>query len=61
MGRFARVRDDRTREGEAPPTGPRRGAATAQEGFNLHTGLHVTGDDRDAVERLCRYVLRPAI
>jgi hypothetical protein len=30
-------------------------------GFNLHAGVCVAGDDRVALERLCRYVARPAV
>ena len=30
-------------------------------GFNLHAGVRVEADDRVALERLCRYVARPAV
>ena len=30
-------------------------------GYNLHGGVVVSGSDRDALERLCRYVNRPAV
>jgi hypothetical protein len=30
-------------------------------GFNLHAGVCVAADDRVALERLCRYVARPAV
>jgi len=30
-------------------------------GFNLHAGVRVEADDRDALERLCRYMARPAV
>jgi hypothetical protein len=30
-------------------------------GFNLHAGVYVAADDRVALERLCRYVARPAV
>lgn len=29
-------------------------------GFNLHAGVSVAGDDRDALERLCGYMARSA-
>lgn len=60
-----------------PRTGARtrrRGAATAhggatpparihaeQDGFDLEAGVHVRADQRDRLERLCRYVLRPPV
>jgi hypothetical protein len=31
------------------------------EGFDLHANLTVREDDRDGLERLCRYVLRPPV
>jgi hypothetical protein len=33
----------------------------AHDGFSLHAGVCVTGTDREGLERLCRYVARPAI
>jgi hypothetical protein len=30
-------------------------------GFNLHAGVRVAADERDALERLCRYMARPAV
>ena len=30
-------------------------------GFNLHAGVRVEADERDALERLCRYMARPAV
>ena len=30
-------------------------------GYNLHAGVRVAGEDRVALERLCRYVARPAV
>ena len=30
-------------------------------GFDLHAAVAVTADDRDGLERLARYLLRPAI
>ncbi|MBW2454171.1 MAG: transposase [Deltaproteobacteria bacterium] len=39
-----------------------RGALQAHfDGFDLHAGVAVPADDRDGLERLCRYELRPAI
>jgi hypothetical protein len=32
-----------------------------QEGFDLHAGVRVRADERDRLERLCRYVLRPPV
>jgi Putative transposase len=31
------------------------------EGFDLHAAVAIDADDRDALERLCRYLSRPAI
>ena len=33
----------------------------AVEGFNLHADVDVDADDRDRLEKLCRYMARPAI
>ncbi|MBK8694263.1 MAG: transposase [Deltaproteobacteria bacterium] len=30
-------------------------------GFNLHAGVRVEAGDRDSLERLCRYMARPAV
>lgn len=32
-----------------------------QDGFDLEAGVHVRADQRDRLERLCRYVLRPPV
>jgi hypothetical protein len=32
-----------------------------QDGFDLEAGVHVGADQRDRLERLCRYVLRPPV
>ena len=32
-----------------------------QEGFDLHAGVRVPADERDRLERLCRYALRPPV
>ena len=39
----------------------RSGRARNARGFSLHAGVCVTGTDREGLERLCRYVARPAI
>jgi hypothetical protein len=44
-------------EQDAPST-PARGHAR-QDGFDLHAGVRVAADDRERLERLCRYALRP--
>ena len=31
------------------------------DGFSLHAGVRVHGNDREGLERLCRYVLRPPL
>ncbi|MBK6533177.1 MAG: transposase [Deltaproteobacteria bacterium] len=38
-----------------------RGLVAEVGGFNLHAGVRVEADDRDALERLCRYMARPAV
>ena len=40
------------------PSTPARGHAR-QEGFDLHAGMRVPADDRERLERLCRYAVRP--
>ena len=45
----------------APFTQPSRPDCAAHDGFSLHAGVCVTGTDREGLERLCRYVARPAI
>jgi hypothetical protein len=32
-----------------------------RDGFDLHAGVTVAGEDRDRLEQLCRYLLRPPI
>jgi len=48
----------RTREAglmrEPPPLVAR------QSGFNVHAGVRIRGSDREGLEKLCRYALRPA-
>ncbi len=31
------------------------------DGFTLHGAVRIDGDDRSALEHLCRYVMRPAL
>ncbi len=45
-----------------PATGPRNKPYLASHaGFSLHAGVAVRGDDRKTLERLCRYITRPAL
>jgi len=45
--------------GEPLPLGPEPKPLCAQvNGFSLHAATHVAADDRDALERLCKYGLR---
>jgi hypothetical protein len=49
------------REPDAPwvtSSGPRQAHL---EGFDLHANLAVRADDREGLERLCRYILRPPV
>jgi hypothetical protein len=53
-----------TRIGRRPdaPFVPPAGARLAvQHGFSLHAGVRISGTDRERLERLVRYVARPAI
>jgi len=69
-GTFARVdekgaRGDAADESDERVFGPLRmrshGLVAEVEGFNLHAGVCVAADDRAALERLCRYMARPAV
>jgi hypothetical protein len=62
-GTFTRMRDADEADGPAPrePEGFRGGAGVEHAGFNLHAGVRVAADDRTGLERLCRYVARPAV
>lgn len=66
-GTFARVDERGAREGddEERESGPlrlaSRGLVEEASGFNLHAGVRVAADDRDGLERLCRYMARPAV
>jgi hypothetical protein len=33
--------------------------AAESDGYSLHAGVRIDGDDREGLERVCRYVLRP--
>jgi len=47
--------------GGTPFTQPPRPDCVAHEGFSLHAGVRVPGADRERLERLCRYMARPAV
>jgi hypothetical protein len=45
-----------------PPRGEPPGSRVAQAaGFSLHAGVATEADQRDKLERLCRYIARPAV
>ena len=64
-GTFARVDEkgatNEEESAEAPLWMASRGLVAEVGGFNLHAGVTVAGDDRNALERLCRYMARPAV
>ncbi len=67
-GTFARVDDRGARESDddderasVPVQLGSRGLVAEVDGFNLHAGVCVAADDRGALERLCRYMARPAV
>jgi len=37
------------------------GLVAANSGFSLHAGVSMAGNERDKIEKLCRYIARPAI
>ena len=41
--------------------GARRGLCAEAEGYNVHAEVRVGAGDRPGLERLCRYLLRPAL
>jgi hypothetical protein len=45
-------------DGYADPQG---GLAVTVEGFNLHVSSRIAGHDRDALERVCRCLLRASL
>lgn len=49
------------REPDAPWVTSRGPCQAHLEGFDLHANITVGADDRAGVERLCRYILRPAV
>jgi hypothetical protein len=65
-GNFARIdemgarEDDEEKHGAVALRLSSRGLVAERGGFNLHAGVRIDADDRDALERLCRYVARPA-
>jgi hypothetical protein len=58
--RGARLRrlGDLTEEGDAPTS---EGCHARANGFDLHAGLVVPAGQRDLLERVCRYALRPPV
>ena len=66
-GAFARVdergacEDDDDERVRAPLQQASRGLVAEVGGFNRHAGVRVAADDRDGLERLCRYMARPAV
>ncbi len=38
-----------------------RGLVVKNSGFSLHAGVAFNGTERDKIERLCRYITRPAV
>src|SRR5207245_384671 len=38
---------------------PEKALCARAEGFSLHAGVRVAASDREGLERVCRYVLRP--
>ncbi len=38
-----------------------RGLVVKNSGFSLHAGVAFSGTERDKIERLCRYITRPAV
>jgi len=39
----------------------KRGLVAKNSGFSLHAGVAIKADDREGLERVCRYIARPAI
>lgn len=38
-----------------------KGLVAKNSGFSLHAGVAMTGTERDKIEKLCRYIARPAV
>jgi hypothetical protein len=54
--------DDEDERATAPmKVGPAGALVAEVRGFNRHTAVRVEADERDALERLCRYMARPAV
>lgn len=47
------------RDPRAPFAPTVRGGAVEYDGFSLHAGVRIEADDREGLEKLCRYILRP--
>jgi len=66
-GNFARIDEKGAREDDEEKRAAvalrlsSRGLVAEVGGFNLHAGVRVEADERDALERLCRYMARPAV
>ena len=62
LGRSAGTRPRRLGRTEAPPDAPALADCHArQDGFDLHAGVRVGAGQRDRLERVCRYVMRPPV
>jgi hypothetical protein len=62
MGERAGVRTRRCGEAlDHAGAGPLPPCHATQDGFDLEAGVRVRADQRDRLERLCRYVLRPPL
>ncbi len=57
---FSGRRVERVTE-EAPVAGPAPYLSIQHAGFSLNAAVYIPADDPEALERLCRYILRPAI
>ena len=44
-----------------PSSGEFEHGAARANGFSLHAGVVAASDERDKLERLCRYITRPAV
>ncbi len=62
LGRAPGTRPRRLGAAPEDPPEPARGACHAQwQGFDLHAGVLVPAGQRDRLERVCRYALRPPV
>ena len=39
----------------------KQGLVAKNSGFSLHAGVFIAGSERDKIEKLCRYIARPAV